>query len=153
MNKNNQPFLDAIKSSHIVQQLPAYVLYIILFHYNYSSDTSNTSNNNSNLYLFPIFKSIPPFFLLPLPCYYHLSPYFLITAPCLTLFPALWLSLINLPLPYCTILQATPLHLSVLCCINHSYFIVILQFVNCSQLPTMQAPLSVYSCDQLWLNP
>ena len=31
-------------------------------------------------------------------------------------------------------------------------FVVILQFVNCSQLPTIQAPLSAYSCDQLWLT-
>ena len=100
------------------------------------------------------FKFIPQFPLLPLPCSYcsyHLSPYFLITAPCLIFFPVLWPSLINLPLPYHTILQTKPLHLSILCYINCSYFVVILQFVNCSQLLTVQAPPSVYSCDQLWL--
>ena len=116
------------------------VLCIILFYYDYSSDTSDTSDINSDLYLslqlmFPIFKSILQFPLLPLPCYYHLSPYFLITAPRLTLFSPLWLSLINLPLPYHTVLQTTPPHLSVLCYINCSHFIVVLQFVNCSQLP------------------
>ena len=102
---------------------------------------------------FPIFKSIPQFPLLPLLHYYHLSPYFLITAPCLTFFLVLWLSLTNLFLPYCTVLQTTPPHLSALHYINHSYFIVVLQFVDCSQLSLhpIQAPSSVYSCDQLWL--
>ena len=38
------------------------------------------------LTMFPIFKSIPQFPLLPLLHYYHLSLYFLITASCLTFF-------------------------------------------------------------------
>ena len=76
-----------------------------------------------------------------------LSLYFSITTPCPTL-----LSLTNLPLPYCTVLQTTPSHLSALCYINRSYFVVVCQFVNRSQLPTIQAPLSAYSCDQLWLT-
>ena len=47
------------------------LLYIILCHYNSTSNTSNTSNNNSALYFFtstyfPVSKSIPQFPLLPL---------------------------------------------------------------------------------------
>ena len=127
------------------------MLYITLFYYDYFSDTSDTSNINSNLYLFyfdlhfPIFKSIPQFPLLHLLHCYPLSPYFLITTPCLTFLLVLWLSLTNLPLPYCTVLQTTPLHLSALHYINHSYFVVIPQFVNCSQLPTIQVCILLWS--------
>ena len=138
------------------------MLYITSWNYNYSFNTSNTfntSNINSDLYLFyfdlcfPIFKSIPQFPLLPLPHCYPLFLYFLITTPCLTFFLSYDLhSPTNLPLLYHTILQITPPHLSALCYINCSYFVVIPQFVNCSQLPTIQAPSSAYSCDQLWLT-
>ena len=120
--------------------------YISLYSTMTTSPTPLTPPTSTPTYIFHFnlhflfFKSIPWFPLLPLlHSYhsYHLSLYFLITAPCLTFFPVLWLSLINLPLPYCTILQTKPPHLSILCYINCSYFVVVLQFVNCSQLLTI----------------
>ena len=119
------------------KSLKGHLLYITSFYYNYSS---NISNINSDLYFFYFnyvsYLQIHPTIsspalttllsLIPVPLNYCSLPY---------LFLVLWLSLTNLSLPYHTILQTTSPHLSTLHYINHSYFIVTLQFVNCSQLP------------------
>ena len=124
------------------------MLYITSLYYNYSSDISDTSDINSDLYSF--YSDYSSYFqihptisfpaltallsLIPVLLNYRSFPYLSLVS---------WLSLTNLPLPYYTVLQTTSLHLSALCYINHSYFIVVLQFVNCSQIPTIQALLSV----------
>ena len=104
----------------------------------HSSDISDTSDINSDLYFFyfnyvSYFQIHPTISspaltallsLIPVLLNYHSLPY---------LFLVLRLSLTNLPLPYHTVLQTTSLCLSALRYINCSYFIVILQFVNCSQ--------------------
>ena len=130
------------------------MLYITSFYYNYSSDISNTSNINSDLYFF-YFDYVS-----------YLQIHLTISSPALTallslisillnycslpyLFLVLWLSLTNLPLPYHTILQTTSPCLSTLHYINCSYFIVVLQFVNWSQSKLLHLCNLVTNSNQL----
>ena len=138
---------------HVRLRCGCHILYQLHFksYYNHTSKTSDTSDINSDTYIFtstyilwlnpyPIitcpvltaFLSLPSFISVFLNS--HSSPYLFFCSTC-------YLSQSPLALSYCI---TNSLHFSVLHYINHSYFVVVLQFVNCCQLLAIQVPLSVY---------